>query len=368
MIAGRKGQIDDDGAKQLIKGWEKQVGGISLSEAKAIYYGLQKYDSNLDPAARARLNTFVEKTLKKLWSASPKTPAEAQDIAQQAKSLQYASDASRKDMQKFVDQKLPKLVQPEPTSVVDRSYKNDFATKAWAGPMGKAGANALVNTWGAKPVARIQAQQLAADVRRYESERLPEDKIKDLIQGVSPAAAKVLNDFVAKKLPGLVKDPDVNAQLGAMVAAGKGKIDDKGAKQLIKGWEKQAGSMRLVEANAIKENLKKYDTKLDAHARARLNKFVEKTLTSLVLKQDLTSPASVDLSWTPPVDSAIAGYKLLEGTVPGVVTAVESITDPSAVKFKVQNVGPGPNSFALKTVDTDGAESDDSNWVSKTIP
>ncbi len=104
-----------------------------------------------------RRGTFHEKDAEKLikqWSASPKTPLEALAIVKMAQSFDYGSVTSRETMQTFLDEQLPKLVQPDSKDVANRDFVKDFASKAWAGPMDKASAKALVKTWEANAVPR----------------------------------------------------------------------------------------------------------------------------------------------------------------------------------------------------------------------
>jgi hypothetical protein len=87
------------------------------------------------------------------------------------------------------------------------------------------------------------------------------------------------------------------------------------------------------------------------------------------------STGKATVSWTPPTQNVdgtpltnLAGYRIVYGTQPTVLTQVITLNDPAAKSFVVDNL-PAPQQyyFAIKAVNTVNAESENSNTTGTTV-
>jgi hypothetical protein len=91
----------------------------------------------------------------------------------------------------------------------------------------------------------------------------------------------------------------------------------------------------------------------------------------------VTAPAngSATISWTPPTQntdgstlSDLAGYHILYGTSAGALTQTIDVTNAGVATYVVTGLSSGSWFFAVRAFNSGGAESANSNVVSKTIP
>lgn len=80
------------------------------------------------------------------------------------------------------------------------------------------------------------------------------------------------------------------------------------------------------------------------------------------------------LTWTPPTENTddtpltnLAGYRVHWGTTQMSLTNVAQLPDPSAVSYIVSDLAPGTWFFGVRAYTSQGAESDLSNIVSRTM-
>ena len=84
---------------------------------------------------------------------------------------------------------------------------------------------------------------------------------------------------------------------------------------------------------------------------------------------------SATLTWLPPTTntdgsplSNLAGYRIHWGTTPGSYSSSVTVMNPGLATYVVENLAPNTYYFAVKAINSSGAESGFSNQASKTIP
>lgn len=104
----------------------------------------------------------------------------------------------------------------------------------------------------------------------------------------------------------------------------------------------------------------------DGHSTAQLPVF------GITVSQNQNGAATI--SWTPPTQNSdgsaltdLAGYSIVYGTDANAMTQVVQINNPGLSSFVVDDLAPGNWVFAVKSVNTAGAESSLSNSATKTI-
>ncbi len=152
------------------------------------------------------------------------------------------------------------------------------------------------------------------------------------------------------------------------------KVDRREAGELVAGW----GAKKYTpdQAAALRAAVGNTQSTFDIGAERVMNRFLNVTLPTLILRQPAGLPAnSAKLAWDPPTTNTdgtpltdLKGYKVYFGTAPGNYSRSMDISDPAATSFQVDNLPAGTWYFALKAVDTSGNESSFSNEASKTIP
>jgi Putative Ig domain len=87
------------------------------------------------------------------------------------------------------------------------------------------------------------------------------------------------------------------------------------------------------------------------------------------------SNGSATLSWTPPTENTdgstlnnLAGFRIQYGTSATALTQTVQIANPGVVTYVVSGLNSGNWYFAIRAYSSGGAESANSNVVSKTIP
>ena len=81
------------------------------------------------------------------------------------------------------------------------------------------------------------------------------------------------------------------------------------------------------------------------------------------------------LSWVAPTENEdnspltdLAGYFVIYGTEAGHFSDAVVVEDPDATSFTVENLPPGTYYFAMTAFNDNGAQSDPSNTIVKTVP
>jgi len=87
-----------------------------------------------------------------------------------------------------------------------------------------------------------------------------------------------------------------------------------------------------------------------------------------------TTTAAATLTWTPPTTNTdgtvltdLAGYKIYYGTSSSNLTSSVTLTNAGLTSYVISNLSTGTWYFAIKSVNSTGAESSLSNTVAKTI-
>jgi hypothetical protein len=87
-----------------------------------------------------------------------------------------------------------------------------------------------------------------------------------------------------------------------------------------------------------------------------------------------SQPRSATLSWTAPTENTdgstlmnLAGYRIVYGTSASVLSNALQVSNPGVTTYVVENLSPGTYYFAIRAYTSSGAESADSNVVSKVV-
>jgi hypothetical protein len=98
------------------------------------------------------------------------------------------------------------------------------------------------------------------------------------------------------------------------------------------------------------------------------------SLSAFAIAVVTVSNGRATLSWTAPTEnedgstlSNLAGYRIVYGTSASALTNTIQITNPSVTTYVVENLAPATWYFAVKAVNSIGAESNDSNVANKQI-
>lgn len=99
------------------------------------------------------------------------------------------------------------------------------------------------------------------------------------------------------------------------------------------------------------------------------------SLAAFTVTVNQISTGSATLSWTPPTQntdgstlSNLAGYRVHYGTSSSALTTTLQVANPGIASLVVDNLAPATWFFSVRAYSASGAESDNSNIVSKTIP
>jgi hypothetical protein len=98
------------------------------------------------------------------------------------------------------------------------------------------------------------------------------------------------------------------------------------------------------------------------------------SLPAFAIAVQAVATGSATLTWLPPTTNAdgtpltnLAGFKVYWGTSPGNYSSSTTIMNPGLTRYVVENLTPNTYYFAVKAVNSTGAESVFSNMASKTV-